>query len=213
MILIDDAGSGSLIGGTYIGIMRTETLEYYSDVIPLYLYNDINFKKKLYLKYTLNIVEEGLKKIKPCKNEKISICRGYMFDETRKCLSGRGYNIVSSKIVDPLQSIIEKSFENYVINLGLPGDFIRFTKYPFHFHKLLRWVYADYENRVKLCKTGWKSWMKYGRLEVETYPDVLLNMGYYCLKCGKRIEKFSPVIVVKYTSNMPNTIYIHRCCQ
>jgi hypothetical protein len=212
LIQIDDAGSGSLVGGTCIGVMRTETKEYYCDVIPIKFYNEGPFKEKLYLKYAARIVSEGLSRIKPYKDEDIYICQGYMFDEAKKYLYGKGYNFTSLKIGEPLQSMIEKSFEDYVISLGLPENFVKFTKYPFHFHKLLRWVYADYDNRVGLCKTGWKSWIKYGHLDVETYYDVLYNMGYYCLKCGRRIEKYSHVKVIKYTSNMPNTICIHKHC-
>ncbi|NLK97583.1 MAG: hypothetical protein GX272_05800, partial [Epulopiscium sp.] len=49
MIQIDDAGSGSLIGGTIIGIYRTDTGEYIDEVIPLKYYSKSNMKKKAYL--------------------------------------------------------------------------------------------------------------------------------------------------------------------
>lgn len=212
MIQIDDAGSGSLIGGTFIGVMREETDEVYFDIIPIKLYNDNYFKKKLYLSYTSKIVDEAFKILKPEKNELIKVCQGYMFDDTRKKLSENNYLFINTKIEDPLQSIIEKSFEEYIICLGLPREFIKFTRYPFHFHRLLRWVYADYNNRIKLCKTGWKSFQKYGRLKTNTHFDVLYNNNYYCLKCGKRILEASPVKVITYTSNMPNVIYLHKFC-
>ena len=35
MIHIDDAGSGSLIGGTCIGILRTNDNAYYYEIIPI----------------------------------------------------------------------------------------------------------------------------------------------------------------------------------
>lgn len=212
LIQIDDAGSGSLVGGTCIGILRTETMEYYYDIIPLKMYREKYFNKKYYLKYTSSIVESGLKKIQFKNDEPIYICRGYMFDDTRETLKNSGLNVISTKIEEPLQSIIEKSFEGYAISLGLPSDFLKYTKYPFHFHRLLRWVYADYKNRITLCKTGWKSFEKYGHLKVETNYDTIYNSNYHCLKCGQRIAKYSPVKVLKYYSNMPNTIYLHRSC-
>lgn len=46
MIQIDDAGSGSLIGGTGIGVMRAETREYYFDIIPLPYYQPPLFPEK-----------------------------------------------------------------------------------------------------------------------------------------------------------------------
>lgn len=212
MIQIDDAGSGSLIGGTCIGVYRVETKEYYDDIIPLKLYQHKSFKEKLYLKHASIIVEEAFRKLHPEENEQIFICQGYMFDDVRQMLKKQKYNIISTRIEDPLQSIIEKSFESYVISIGLPSDFIKYTKYPFHFHRLLRWVYADYDNRISLCKTGWKSFVKYGHLDVDVHYDTIYNSNYHCLKCGKRIQKNTQVKVLKYYSNMPNTIYIHRHC-
>jgi len=212
LIQIDDAGSGSLIGGTYIGMLRVESNEYYSELIPIKLYNEKYFKGKKYLEYTTEIVKRGLKALNIDKDELISVCRGYMFDDVVKYLRANNYNFISAKIEEPLQSRIESSFEDYIVTLGLPREFIKFTKYPFHFHRLLRWVYADYDNRSKLCKTGWKSWQKYKSLRVKTYNDIIYNNNYYCLKCGKKIERFSKVKVIEYTSNMPNIIYLHKSC-
>lgn len=212
MIQIDDAGSGSLIGGTYIGMLRVESNEYYNEVIPIKLYNEKYFKQKNYLKYTTDIVKRGLRELSANKDELISVCRGYMFDDVIKYLGSNNYNFESTKIGEPLQTRIENSFEDYIVTLGLPREFIKFTKYPLHFHRLLRWVYADYNNRSKLCKTGWKSWRKYSRLKVKTYNDIIYNNNYYCLKCGKKIDRFSKVKVLQYTSNMPNIIYLHSLC-
>jgi len=88
----------------------------------------------------------------------------------------------------------------------------RTTKYPLHFHRILRWVYADYDDRTALCKTGWKSWKKYGNLNVKMQEDVLYKSHYICLKCGKEIEKASRVKRLEYYSNCQNTIYLHNRC-
>jgi hypothetical protein len=212
LIYIDDAGSGSLVGGTIIGTLRKETGEYYYDMIPIRLYNQKYFKKKLYLDYTVKIIQDSFKKLGVSTEEPIAICRGYMFDSAREFLKKNKYAFESTKIEDPLQSVVEKTFEDYIISLGLPAEFIKFAKYPFHFHHLLRWVYADYSSRSKLCKTGWKSWQKYGYLMPVTYTDFVYTSKYYCLKCGKRIPDFSPVKVIKYTSNMPNILFLHKIC-
>lgn len=212
MIQIDDAGSGSLVGGTFIGVMRVETSEIYSDIIPIKLYREKYFKKKLYLKYADRIVKDAFKVLKPYKDEIIEICQGYMFDEVRKSFDMNNIPYVSTKIGNPLQSWIEQSFEDYAISLGLPLEFMKFTRYPFHFHRLLRWVYADYNNRIKLCKTGWKSWQKYGGIKAASYHDTIYNNNYYCLKCGKKIQYKSHVKILKYTSNRPNIIYLHSTC-
>jgi len=212
MIQIDDAGSGSLVGGTCIGAIRKETGEYYYEIIPVKLFNETNFKNKSYIYYTTDIVKNALDKLKVGKNEDIHICRGYMFEDARKYLQHNKYSFQSAKIEEPLQSLIEKTFQDYTVSLGLPQEFISYTKYPFHLHRLLKWVYADYENRIKLCKTGWKSWSRYSNIKVETYYDKLLKSNYICLKCGGKIEDNSGVKVIKYFTDRDNYVYLHRKC-
>jgi len=212
MIQVDDAGSGSLVGGTCIGILRNETGEFLYELLPVQLYDEYNFKNKTYIYYTTEIVRNALKALSVKKDEKILVCRGYMFEDTRRYLDHEDYNYNNSKIEEPLQSLIEKTFENYTISLGLPKDFIAYTKYPFHFHRLLKWVYADYNNRVKLCKTGWKSWQKCSNMSVETYYDKLLKSNFVCLKCGKKISDNSDVKVIKYYSSRNNYVYLHKHC-
>lgn len=212
MIQIDDAGSGSLIGGTCIGAIRVETSEFYHEFVPIDCYVGYDFQSKQYLKKTDEIVFKLLEKLRANKDETIEICQGYMFDNTRSILEKEGYQVSSTKIGDPLQDIIENTFQNYALSLGVPAQYVKYTKYPLHFHRILRWVYADYENRASLCKTGWKSWKRYGCLT----PDIcygILNMdNYICLKCGKDIIKGSRVKILKYFSNCKNIIYLHTRC-
>ena len=212
MIQIDDSGSGSLIGGTCIGALRKETGEYYYDIIPLELYQSDYFDQKLYLDKVVQIINSFLSKLDVTKNEKIEVCRGYMFDRLRPWLKENGYSYINTTIGEPLQSLIENTFEKYTIELGLPNEFLTYTKYPFHFHRLLRWVYADYHNRVQLCKTGWKSWKKYGNLDLQLDTAYLEKSKYKCLKCWGKIDNNSKVKVVKYFSNKPNVIYLHYDC-
>ncbi|WKV09038.1 hypothetical protein Q2T46_00835 [Thermoanaerobacterium sp. CMT5567-10] len=212
MIQIDDAGSGSLVGGTCIGVMRVETNEYHYDIIPLECYTKDNFSNKLYLKKATEIAIKYLNMMNVGKREEICVCRGYMFDCLRDYLKTNGYNYKSTKILNPLQDKIEKTFEDYALSLGLSKRFLSYTKYPFHFHRLLKWVYADYYNRYKLCKTGWKSFIKYGSLEIdESYSELKKNKNLYCLKCGNKID-IGPVKIIKFKSNYLNVIYLHVNC-
>jgi len=212
LIQIDDSGSGSLVGGTCIGALRKETGEYYFDIIPLEFYQNMSFNKKLYLDQVVQFTQTFFLKLEVSKEEKIEVCRGYMFDKLRPWLKENNYKYVNTTIGEPLQSLVESTFEQYSIELGLPNEFLTYTKYPFHFHRLLRWVYADYNNRVKLCKTGWKSWKKYGELEVELGTSCINKSKYKCLKCWEPIEDNSTIKVMKYYSNKPNIIYLHTKC-
>jgi hypothetical protein len=212
MIQIDDSGSGSLIGGTCIGAIRVETGDYVYDFIPLEYYQSNLFRTKRYLNKSGQIVLSLLQKLDWKSYDMVEICQGYMFDQARQMLEEKKVNFRSRKIAEPLQSRVEKTFQEYALSLGLLPQYVKYTKYPLHFHRILRWVYADYDDRIALCKTGWKSWKKYGNLNVKMQEDVLYKSHYICLKCGKEIEKASRVKRLEYYSNCQNTIYLHNRC-
>lgn len=212
MLQIDDAGSGSFVGGTCIGVYRPETNEYYFDIIPVELYNKENFKKKLYLDEVVKITESAFRSFTPAKSETIEICRGYMFEHLKRWLDGNGFTWYSTQITGRVQEVVERNFELYTVNLGLPWQYIKYTQYPFHFHKLLRWVYADYSNRIGLCKVGWQSWQKLEGITPEVSFAGMCASSFSCLKCGKRILPGSEIKVLKYVSNRENYVYIHTDC-
>lgn len=212
MIQIDDAGSGSFVGGTCIGIYRPETNEYYFDIIPVDLYTKENFKSKLYLNEAVNIISKAFTSLKVPRSETVEVCRGYMFEKVKKWLSDNGYMWYGTHITGRVQEIVEKNFELYSVRLGLPMQYIKYTRYPFHFHKLLRWVFADYDNRIDLCKTGWKSWEKIKDTTLTESEEIISSPYIYCLKCGKHIREGSKVKVLHYTSNKDNYIYLHKGC-
>jgi len=211
MIQIDDAGSGSLIGGTGIGILDIENNKYYFEIIPLKYYQTKLFNQKKYQDYVVKIVEKGFAELNVNQGEYIEICQGYMFDKLRDWLTTHGYKWKSTKIDGLLQKKVEESFDQYVIQLGLPKNFIKHARYAFGFHRLLKWVLADIENRKKLCKTQWKSWQKWGKVERSIYLNKLTYPDY-CLKCGQKMEPPLDVITIEYMTNKPATINIHKPC-
>lgn len=213
MIQIDDAGSGSFVGGTCIGFYRPETNEYYFDIIPVELYDIENFKKKLYLDYVVDIAEKAFDALKVNQHETIEICRGYMFEKLKPWLTSNGYCWYVTQITGKIQEVVEKNFELYTVKLGLPLEYIKYTRYPFHFHKLLRWVLSDYENRINLCKVGWKSWQKLKDIPLTISYSKMEHANYCCLKCGKRIKKGSNIAVLQFYSNQLNYIYLHKGCE
>lgn len=212
MIQIDDAGSGSFVGGTCIGVYRPETNEYFFEIIPVELYNKDNFKNKYYLDEVVNIVSEAFKAMNVSKTETIEICRGYMFEKLRKWLDDQGFCWYRTQISGRIQDVVEKNYMLYTVKLGVPKAYIQYTKYPFHFHKLLRWVFADFDNRINICKTGWKSWNKYENIKPELSHDIMKQTNIYCLKCGKRIKKGNTIKVLSFTSIRDQFIYLHENC-
>jgi len=211
MIEIDDAGSGSLIGGTGIGLMRTETKEYIFRIIPLRLFQDPHFREKKYQHYVIKIVRSAFSKLGVSKAEPIRVCRGYIFDELRKWLTEQEYNWESTKIEGLLQHEVEKSFSKYVICLGLPQNFVQHAKYAFGFHRLLKWVFADFHNRAPLCKSGWKSWSKWSAVEQTIYFGTA-KKAVYCLKCGHLIKAGQEIITLAYSTNRDWALDLHSCC-
>jgi hypothetical protein len=212
MIQIDDAGSGSLIGGTLIGIIRVETLEFFYKVIPVKYFKTPHFEQKKYNDICVEIIKEGFAELMVSNSEPIEICQGYIFDKARNFLNSAGYNFASTKIEEPLQSRIEETFMDYVIGLGVPLDYLQFTRYPFHFHRLLKWVLADFKGREKLCKTAWKSWNKYRDIETHQYYDYLMGGNYRCLKCGNTINTPDKIKVIKFSTNRDYFVYLHSSC-
>lgn len=212
MLQIDDSGSGSFVGGTCIGIYRPETNEYYFDIIPVDLYNKENFKKKIYLNEVVRIISKGIGFFDVSKNETIEICRGYMFEKLKEWLSDNGFTWYCTQIKGRAQEVIERNFELYTERLGLPSQYIKYTRYPFHFHKLLRWVFADFDNRIGLCKVGWKCWQKLEGIDPEVSLGTMQHQHLSCLKCGKRLKPGSNIRILKYMSNRENYVYMHTDC-
>lgn len=211
MIQIDDAGSGSLVGGTGIGILNTENNQYFFKIIPLEFYQTPLFQQKTYQNYVVKIVQDAFSKMGVDKSDLIQVCQGYMFDKLRNWLDANNYQWQNTKIEGPLQIKVEESFNQYVINLGLPPAFIKHARYAYGFHRLLKWVFADLENRKRLCKTQWKSWKKWGEVEKKIYFKVL-EYPDYCLKCGKKIDPPQEVVTLEYVTNKLSTINLHKTC-
>jgi len=212
MIQIDDAGSGSFVGGTCIGIYRPETNEYYFDIIPVELYDKENFKKQLYLDEVVRITSTAFNVLKVDNNECIEICRGYMFEKLKLWLDDGGFCWYSTHITGRFQDIVEKNFELYTVRLGLFEPYIKYTRYPFHFHKLLRWVFADFEERISVCKIGWKCWIKIEHKKPDIVEGTLESSHIFCLKCGEHIKRGSRVKILRYLSNKENYVYLHLDC-
>lgn len=211
VIEIDDAGSGSLIGGTGIGILKKETQEYIFEIIPLNYFQHPYFSEKLYQNYVISIVEKALEKLRVDPKEPLYLCRGYVFDRLRKWLSAKEYSWKSTKITGLLQDKVENSFNQYAIGLGLPKNFIIHARYAFGFHRLFKWVMADFQHRAPLCKSGWKSWQKWSSTPLKkSYGKA--SRPEYCLKCGKLIYQNEPVLILEYNTNKPWTLLLHKKC-
>ena len=164
-IQIDDQGWGTPVGGVGIIILRKETGEIYYDIIPVENFNLTNFKKKTYLASARKIVEQGFLRLLVGKDEDIEICSGCIHDGTQEWLKTEDYDFKVMKIDGCAQQKGEMLFIEYLQSLGIPNPppIVEETvdEYKAQFFYLMDWVREDPFGRERLCKTGWKYFIKF----------------------------------------------------
>lgn len=162
MLEIDDSGWGCPVGGVLIGVLRRETEEYLTGIIPVSFFQE-EFKKGTYLLKAKSLTKNLMGMLKVRSREEIIVCPGPLFRELRAFLYEKGFNFQTRTIGNPLQSLLEKSFAQYLNSLGVPPEVLgQGSVHPSkRFRSLLKWVAGDYDERIKLCKTGWSSWGKW----------------------------------------------------
>lgn len=159
MILCDDSGWGSLLGGVMIGVYDTTIKKFYSKIIPIKYFQGGTFAKGLYRTQAVNIFTELLSK---CNDrDYFTICRGTVLDSIYEMVAdtyGESH-VTREEIGEPLQSLLEASFAKHLKRCGVPQR--TDGAHCLSFDNQLKWIYEDRE-RVKYVKTGWKSWkLKY----------------------------------------------------
>lgn len=159
VIEVDDSGWGDLIGGVVIILRRVSTNESYSDEIPLELFRSKDFKYKVYLRYTTQIVLQGLEELKVPKSEPIHICTGYIFTQAKITLKELGYKVIEAKITGKTQELAEKSFIRSLVKMGV-GNYDEVESMR-SFNGFKEWVNEDLDYREKFVKSGWKNWPKH----------------------------------------------------
>ena len=63
-IEIDDSGTGDLVGDAFIGFYRKDMDKLIFKTLPLDLFKGENWKNKMPLKITVDLVKEGLEELK-----------------------------------------------------------------------------------------------------------------------------------------------------
>lgn len=167
IIEVDDSGWGSPIGSTCIGIYNITNQEYKAYFLPISDFQSPHFQNKRYLISTSNIIQQYMEsnQFNIIKNRVlIKICTGYIFTNAVKDLSKQNYNVKRSKIEGKLQSLVENSFNEYLLSI--------IRNYNQHFSLLLNSEPTDQDRKsffyklvteiknhkelLKHSKTGWK---------------------------------------------------------
>ncbi len=165
-VYIDDAGIGFPIGGAVIGVYEEPTSKFLYDVIPVDFFKGEKWRKRLYREEASRIILSLLEKLgaKPEK-VKIKICTGEIFLKAKETLRERSYLVEVDEIGDPLQTLIEEKFREYIIKeYNLPENLYfdpKISDPRKGFRMVINWIKTDKENRLKIAKTGWNYFKKW----------------------------------------------------
>ncbi|MFX1276258.1 MAG: hypothetical protein ACFFBP_02575 [Promethearchaeota archaeon] len=159
-ILIDDAGTGDLVGNAFIGFLRKETGQIIFKTIPVEMFNEENWNKRMPYKVVVDLVKEGLKELKFQKDkDKILICRGNIFDQVRTYFNEDGIQHKPAIIEGKLQDAVEGRFISHLRNdLGIKSKSLTKKSGAKRYFVLFNWVSKDFYNREKYVKSGFKRW-------------------------------------------------------
>lgn len=162
MILVDDSGWGSLLGGVMIGVYDTDTRKFKSKLIPVSFFQGKKFTNALYRDKALSVFIA----MNPFNSHPQSAhcCRGTVLDRIWDYLQALGFKKKAERleIGDPLQSLLEEKFAQHLVKCGVPRK--SSGAHCLSFNEQLEWIKED-PKRVKYVKTGWPSWInKYSQL-------------------------------------------------
>lgn len=174
-IQIDDAGWGSLIGGTIIGAYREETGESAFATIPVEQFQGEAFARKDYRTGAVAAAQSVLEKLGHRHDEPVTICTGYVLDSIREYLENKGYCWQAGKITGPLQELIENRFLEELQSLGVKGiTFETMTeKQGLFFWLCVKWLKGGNMNgkalpdREQAVKTGWSTYRCWSEMPYE----------------------------------------------
>ncbi len=154
---IDDSGIGSPVGGAAIGVLDATSGSFRYKLIGVEYFQD-GYRNE-YQDAVVRIVKELFAEMGiTCDAYRIELCSGHIFDHVRPWLDKAGYEWKSVKIVDPLQSLIENAFSDYLVSIGVPEKIRTVEVGREQFMYLFNWVRQDPERRVKYCKTNGNKW-------------------------------------------------------
>jgi hypothetical protein len=154
---IDDSGIGSPVGGAAIGVLDVSTGTFKYKLVGVEYFQD-GYKNE-YQDRVVQIVGELFNEMGISGDVyRIEICSGHIFDHVRPWMDKAGYEWKSVKIVDPLQSLIENAFSDFLISIGVPERIRTIEVGRDQFMYLFNWVKQDPERRVKYCKTNGNKW-------------------------------------------------------
>jgi hypothetical protein len=120
------------------------------------------FRLKEYLNEASSIVFQLLGKLEFKEDERVQICRGYIFDEAAKALKEKfGEDKVERiKVIGEPQRLTEIAYLDEIRNLGYEPVEDRDEKKAKSFFHMMNWLRQNPE-RLVYAKTGWPRLRRY----------------------------------------------------
>ena len=177
-IEIDDSGTGDLVGDAFIGFYRKDINKLIFKTLPVDLFKGKNWKNKMPLKKTVDLVKEGLEELKfDKKREKVLLCRGNIFDDVRVYFIEEGILYEDAIIEGKLQVAVERRLVNHLRNdLGVRSKSLTIKSGAKRYFILFNWVSYDFYKREKHVKSGFRKWNTVWRERaIEKYEEISAN--------------------------------------
>lgn len=166
MIQIDDAGWGSLIGPTVIGVYDTERGRFAFRALPMHVFQGEAFRNKAYLEAAKDAVREALAELGvELRGLRVEVCTGYVLSRVRSWLAAQGCSVHPVRIGEPLQTLVETAFLQLLQRIDYPARPEVMSDPKRSFYDALRWLKGGnpaalrvIPERERWAKTGWKSY-------------------------------------------------------
>jgi len=156
-----------------VAAFRSETQEFRYDVLDVKYFRYPRFRSKEYLKEASRIVFQLLSKLEARRDERIQICRGYIFDEAAKGLKETyGDNQIERiTVTGEPQRLTEIAYLDEIRNLGYEPVKERDEKKAKSFFHMMNWLRNNPEKLI-YAKTGWPRLQRYSlfRTYLQKHP-------------------------------------------
>jgi len=159
-ILIDGAGWGDLILGVVIGALKLPDHEYMERRILSSSFQPPDFENKRYLDDAVKIAEEIVDVMQADGETHFKVAHAlsvHVLSGLHRYLKDRGFSVAEVESTGELQKRVEKGYIKWCVEAGVPPEKLKGER---RFWTLLEWVAEAPKIRVKLVKTGWRSWQQ-----------------------------------------------------
>jgi hypothetical protein len=145
-----------------IGAFRCETQEFRYDILDVKYFRYPRFRSKEYLEQASKVVFQLLGKLELKKDERIQICKGYIFDEAvdrlREAYGGSQVDRIT--VTGEPQRLTEIAYLDEIRNLGYEPVKDRDEKKAKSFFHMMNWLKKNPEKLI-YAKTGWPRLQRY----------------------------------------------------